>query len=237
MQINEIYDLVSYILNKDVNGRQLRSTDFNRVCAAVNTDMFKLKYGLPEEYQPGRPLPRQAWEITQKMSDDLRQCKVRMGGGAPLLQVYSDGRADIPSDYIHYSSMGRRYISARGILQHAKVDVVFDHQVDERLSNPNRTPTYRTPICVFYSDYMQFYPAESGWVDFTYLRLPEAPYYATTINQQTDLEEYDETNSTQLEWAEDLHMDFVKHMLAYVGMNLRSGDVVQYAEMKKKEGV
>jgi hypothetical protein len=234
MQINEIYDLTAYILNKDVHGRQMKSADFNSVCKAVNIDLFKTKYGLPEDYRPGQPFPRQAWELTQKITDDLRRCKVRMGGTNPMLAVNSDGMATIPSDYIHYSSIRVRYISARSGIMWGMAEVVQDES--DRLSNPNRTPTKKRPIAIFYADHIQFYPIDKTYVDFTYIRMPETPYYATTIDITTDTENYDSANSTDLEWPEDMHMDFVRGVLSYMGMNLRSADVYQYAEMKKKEG-
>ena len=172
--------------------------------------------------------------MTHKITDDLRRCKVRMGGTDPLLPVNSDGIATIPSDYIHYSSIRSRYLTSAKVVRWGMVDVVQDEA--DRLSNPNRYPTKKRPIAIFYSDHIQFYPAEQTYVDFTYLRMPATPYYDTTIDLQNDTETYDATGSTQLEWPEDMHLDFVRGVLGYMGMNLRSADVYQYAEMKKKEG-
>ena len=236
MQIDEIYNLVTYILNKDVNGKQVKSTDFNMALKAVNIDLFKTRYGLPEEYVPGRPMPRQGYEVTQKITDDLRKFKVRLGGKDPLMAVGTDGTAPYPDDYIHYSSILRRYVNARNTVAYAKTEVVFDHQLGERLSNPNHYPTERFPVCVFYDDYMQFYPEGGGYVDFTYLRMPVTPYYATTVDPVADTEVYDPANSIQVEWPEDTHMDIVRRILVYVGLNLGNDKITAYAKQMEQAG-
>lgn len=229
--INDIYLLVEYILNKDQFGHAFNNDEFNLAIKGVNQDLFKKKYGLPEDWRPGMPLSREYWQISQKITDDMRHLLKWLGGKTyPMLQVDSNGRADIPSDYIHQSSI--RFNNNGKTVQ---VEVLFDNEVADRLENPNRTPDYENPACSFYSDYIQFYPKNLHYVDFVYLRTPAIPVRAVTIAD--DIETYDPANSVDPEWPKDMYMDIVRYILSIAGVNLDSQRVFQYAEAKKQQGV
>lgn len=234
MTIQQIYNLVNYITNKEQFGRTLKVSDFNLACEAAIYNLIKKRYGLPEHYSPGMPLPEQAWEITQKITDDLRILKKWLGGqNYPKMSLDQYGRAAIPEDYWHHSSM--RY-TGNG-QENVQVEVLKDDEIGARLDNPNRSPDYANPICVFYHNYIQFFPRDLQFVDFTYLRLPTVPVYAVTTDPETDVQTYDPVNSVQLELPDDMHPDFVWYVLNYIGVNLRAEQVYSYSNEKINTGV
>jgi hypothetical protein len=182
MNLNELYSYISFIANKEQSGSTFSPQEYNTNLRAINLDWFRNKYGLPEEYMPGRPIPKEAWEITQKITDDLHKFKVAMGiNGVPPMYVNQYGVASIPSDYVHCSSWMYRIITNDGNCSYTKDysagEVIRDNQIPDRLSDANKMPTKYNPVCVFYSDFIQFYPEDLGSVNFTYLRFPLTPVY------------------------------------------------------------
>lgn len=239
MRIDKLYDLTGFILNKEQFGKRMKRADFNNLAEFVMYDVIKQRYGLPEAYAQQGIRPMISWETTQKITDDLKHLKIWYGGkDYPLLSVNSSGEATIPTNYLHYSSIRKEY-QKDGQTKYSEIEVLFDNEIGDRLTNPNRTPSKKYPVCVFYDTFIQFYPKNIGYIHFTYLRKPLAPYYATTtatVNGE-DVETYDSANSTQLELPEDMHFDFVRLMLQHFAINLRSGDVFQYAQQQKQQGL
>jgi hypothetical protein len=241
MRIDKIFDLVGYILNKEQFTGKLKKADFNNVAEFVIYDAIRERYGIPEgAFKAGqvRDLSR---ETTRNMSDDLRHLKVWMGGKTmPMLTVDSDGRASFPTNYLHYSSIRHNRVythSGTQKIKEVEVEVLFDNELGDRLSNPNRTPSVKMPVCVLHNDYIQFYPKELGYVHFTYLRKPIPPVYATTtatLNGE-DVETYSNILSTQLELPEDMHMDFIRLMCQHFAVHLRANDVAAYAQQQLQQ--
>lgn len=242
VRVDTVLDLVNFISNKEQSGLTMKIDQYNLIIEAVNIDLLKKFYGLPEEYQAGQPLPRMSYEITKKIMDDLRHLKVRMGVDTPALLLDSNGRADIPQDYLHLSSA--TYNQVYGIecsdseLKVREIELLTDAQIGNRLSNSIKKPTKKDPCMSMYSTYFQFYPRDLGMVNLTYLRLPKTPVYAVTF-VESDTEDYalfDEVNSQHFEYPPDTLTDIVVKILSYVGVNLDKPQVTQYAEMKDEKG-
>lgn len=80
--------------------------------------------------------------------------------------------------------------------------------------------------------FLRIYPTSGGYTGtVTYFRRPVAPVYAyTLISGRVPV--YDEANSVQLEWAETYIVPLLLKALESVGVNLNSGELTQFAEMK-----
>jgi hypothetical protein len=226
MTVNEILQWVNFRLNKSQTGNTLNQSEFNTCLAWGNLEYFKIKYGLPEEYPPGMPLPRQAWAVTQENIDALSPFLKGKGGRdfAPL-KLDNNGRADIPSDYVHYSSI--RYGKV-------PVDVVSNDVYGDRLNSPITYGSKRYPFVTFYAGYMEFSPIDLGYVNFDYLRLPSTPIWGATI--VNDQYVYNPNTSVQLEWSDIYHLDIANLILGYAASNLRDGTIMQVAQQRKISG-
>lgn len=241
MRIDKIFNLVGYILNKEQFTGKFKKEDFNTLSEFVIYDAIRERYGIPEgAFQKGqvRDLSR---ETTRNMTDDLRHLKVWRGGkNFPMLSIDTEGRADFPANYLHYSSFRYKNVYIYNNVEKIKfteIEVLFDNELGDRLGNPNRTPSRKVPVCVLYDSYMQFYPIDLKYVDFTYLRKPIPPVYATTtatVNGE-DVETYSNLASTQLELPEDMHMDFIRLMCQHLAVHLRAGDVAAYAQQQLQQ--
>lgn len=226
MTVEEIRQWVDFELNKNQTGGTLSPEEYNLCLSWANQEYFKIKYGLPEQYRPGMPLPAQAWSVTQENIDALSPFLTAKGGrDYPQLKIDIDGRATIPSDYVHASSI--RY-------NDLAVEILSNDVVGNRLQSPITYPDKKYPICTFYSGYIQFYPKDLGYVNFDYLRMPETPVWAYTI--VNDVPVYNPIASVQLEYAPIYHMDIANLIVSYAASNLRDQLAIQLAEQRKIQG-
>lgn len=241
VRVDTVLKLVNFITNKETFGNTMKIDQFNTVIEAVNIDLLKQRYGLPEEYRAGQPLPRMSYEVTKKIMDDMNFLKVRMGVDIPPLAVDNFGRAITPSDYLHLSSARYNQITTNQCavkkVRPRDIELLTDAQIGDRLSNSVKMPTHKDPCMALFSGYMQFYPSDLKRVEMTYLRLPKTPFYAYTIDENTDEYVFTETGTQNFEFPADCLNDIVRLVLSYVNISLKEFTVVQYAEQAKKEGV
>lgn len=241
MDIWDVYQAVLYKINKDQRGEAYSPDEFNRMLKLVNTDYFKLKYGLPEEYRPGSQLPRQAWQNSQKITDDLRNCVVHMGGPNPPLYVGADGYALLPADYIHQSTVYSDY---------GDIEVLNDDDFSGRLFKSLKKPTLKHAICRVMGALLEFAPKTINSVNFTYLRMPKTAFLDYTIiadeptylpiggvHDGSVLPPGTPSRTTQLEWSEQCHSDIVALMESYATDNLKDNTGHQITEQRKTRGI
>lgn len=241
MNVYEGFNLINFWANKDQNGRSFTLDDYNIALKAVDIEFLKVKFGLPEQYRPGMPLSGQAWEITQKISDDLRHLKVNMGGKTqPLMVVDKYGFADVPTNYIHVSSI--RYDSAINNADcevseetSTTVEVLRDADFDVRLTSSIKVPFSKYPFCRFQDTYIEFRPKDMRFVNFSYLRLPTPAVLSATYDANNNLE-YDAATSTQLDWPDDTHTDIFNLLYSWLCRNLKDGMGLQDSQSRKIQG-
>ena len=240
VRVDTVLKLVNFITNKETAGNTMKIDQYNTVIEAVNIDLLKQRYGLPEEYRAGQPMPTMSYEITKKIMDDMSQLKVRMGVDTPALTVNSFGRGTIPTNYLHLSSA--KYVQVTDNqcenkkIKHRDIELLTDAQIAERLSNSIKMPTKKNPCMAQYGTYWQFYPSDLKKVHLTYLRLPNTPYYAYTIDEETDEYIFDETNSVNFEYPADCLTDIVRLVLTYVNRNLKELQDANFNELLKQQG-
>lgn len=227
MDINQMYEFIQFELNKNSSGNTLNQDEFNLCCQWANIEYFKVQLGLPEQWKVGQPTSAIAYENTQLITDRMRVFKQFKGGrDLPVLPVDINGYANYPSDYVHYSSI--RY-NGKDVIP------VRDGNLGSALDNSITAPTKDYPIMVFYDTYMQFYPPDLGFVDFTYLKLPATPFWAVTVVNDDYI--YNSAASTQFEWGQECLTDISALILQYASVNLKSQLNIQMAENRKEKGV
>lgn len=232
MTVDELYRWVNWVSNKKQAG-SVSPDEFNLAIKVVNIDLFKEKYGLPEEYRPGQPLPSQAYQITQKITDDL-SFLIR-----PLvIQKSNDGYFKKPNNYLSFSSIRALYTfkdgCSVGVDEGTNIEIITDSELSTRLKNSIIAPSKDFPIGNFYELGIKVYPEIVDRVVLTYLREPATPLRAYTI--QNDIDVYDATNSVQMEWSKTLHNDFAIRVLSYYGINLAEDSLFQFSNFRKTQG-
>ena len=238
MTVWEIYQFIEFRANKDQSGRSYTPEQFNLACKAVNIEYFKLKAGLPEEYRVGAPMPRQAWQLTQKITDDLRMFMHVMGIDGPQLQINRYGLATLPANYVRESSImydNASTVNCESVEGWTAVEVVTDAVWSDRLASSLKYPDKEYPICRFIGGRIEFAPKDLKYVSMTYLRMPEAAVLGYTIDSNNDIV-YNAATSTQFEWPEDTHTDIANWLVSWLAENLNTPMLIQQAERRKMQG-
>jgi hypothetical protein len=233
MNINEAYRFVQFISNKNQRGN-IKPDDFNLAAQRAQMDLFMQRYGNPTQYQYGSPKARVQWQDSRKVTDDLKEFLVEKQF------ILNEGKVSYPSDYSHLSSARGSFIENgencgdSPIIDATNVDLVNDNELAYRLSSFIDSPSHRYPVLAFYDKYMQVYPKDMQTITLTYLRRPQSPLWAYTITNNNPV--YNPTLSINFEMPEDTHNEICYRILSYLGINLRDGELSQYAEKMKQTG-
>jgi hypothetical protein len=233
--INDIY-LLCYTLADKYQSRQLSDDEFNQFIDASNLDLWKLKVGLPEEYQVNAPFARQAWQVTNKISDDMRYFVTQVDINKDAAGIF-----EYPADYGAFSSMRyNRILNDENCgtpdQKTRTVELVTDAELSERLDNTIIPPDYDYPVGAWYATGWKVYPTIINKVNLTYLRLPTTPYRNYTVDPATDLTTYNPVGSVQLDYPKTLWVDFAYIVLKKMSINIRSEDLYQYAAQRQLSG-
>ena len=229
MTLLEIVNIINFVIGARSPDIDLTPKRFSEMLYIASLKHYKRKLGLPEEYQPGMPLPRQSFDITQKITEDLRPFKVDMSGNGMLM--FYNGRASYPDRYYYPSSMSAMRDDGRL----KRVRFVTDQQWDEMMGNYVDVPNDEYPIATFQNDHIQIAPQNITKAKFVYLRLPNRPVYAVKLNGNASV--YDSHSSVQLEWDEINQIDIIAILLSDLGLSLKREDILQIAEKQKLQGI
>lgn len=102
-----------------------------------------------------------------------------------------------------------------------------------KINDPLCGPSQDYGICVYYKTYIQFYPTNLTNVKVSYLKPPVKPKWAYTIVSNRPV--YDDANSIDIEWSELNHNELIMRTLETLGVNLRERELLEFAQLKKRE--
>lgn len=233
MNVDELKYFVDALANKWKSGA-ISPDEYNSFLASASMEYFKLKIGIPEEYQVGQYQSRQAYQVSQKITDDLRF----LIEPPKTLTKNARGFYDLPTDYGAFSSLSYKYVVNNGCgeptVEDTLIEVVTDGEYQIRKNNSIIPPTVLYPIAVFYSNEVLVLPKQITQPNLTYIRIPKTPIRAYTIQNDDDV--YDPANSVQLEYPETTHYDIAYIILKMMGLNIRKEEIVAFANQRQKEG-
>lgn len=222
MLINEVKQLVHYIMNKTQHGGYLPPDRWNEIAPAIQFDIFNDNVN--------------KFQATHKVTDTMK----------PFIKpstVYTDvnGRFTLPTDYIHivrasvnnYIKTGDKEYKVRPV----SLPFKRSDEVAEILESEIVMADIKNPIAEVMSGYVQVYPEaelKSTPVNLVYLREPTTPVWAYTTVSQRPV--FDSGNSTDFELPANLKSALVAKACEYLGINIRENDLVGYMKQFQQEG-
>lgn len=234
LDIQSLYYFFNVLINKEQSG-ELSDTQFNSACQFVNLDLFRKYSGVPEEYMPNNPVPRIGWQMTNAVSDDLRNFIVNAN-----IAKNNNGYFPFPADYSVFSSMWYRYM-----LNNPKggsptnelrwIENVSDGELRLRLTSNIKYPSLFFPVCAWYSYGFKVYPDTITNIELTYLKVPREPLRAFT-QLSNDETAYDSANSIQFEYPQSLYPNIAARIGKYLGITIREDQFVAYMDKRQQEG-
>jgi len=222
MTIKEIHDFILLLLNKHNTG-YATPEEIDTALDRAQMWYFNRLYGNIEEYQPGRPVPRVAYGMTQALHDHLAPFKESdtdntTSGG---LLVISN------TDYMHLLAISKA---------NKTIPILSEDEVAYRLDSYILAPTSSEPIAKISGDgRVQLYPKEAhSDIDIDYLVRPAKPVFGYTQSGRTIT--YNSGTSTQMQWNEPALNAIIMRAVNYLGVSLEDGLAVQYSEGKIQQG-
>jgi len=228
ISIDTVKQYTEYLVRKNNSG-YLSPSQFNLIINRSSRTIFVKRTGNPHDYQVGTPIPRIGFQITQKITEDL---KIFIVNGELILSP--NGRVTYPSD-LAYTIPGMFYLTSKqGKPKHVPIENIDKDKEGYRLSSAIMFPTTLRPISVFESTYLQVYPIGISNIRFPYLRYPKDALWAfTTPNNR---EKFDATNSIDLEWEDTVVNDIIMQALKSIGISIKDADVMNFAQRESMQG-
>lgn len=236
MDIGEIYQFVNFELNKYQSG-SFDPAEFNQVLAATYLDPFKIKIGLPEEYQLGGATARQNYQDGQTITDDLR-----LFIKTDTLVKGANGFFAYPADYVRHSAseydliVNSNNCGGAPDITAQPIEPVTDEEKKFRKSNSIIAPDNEYPIITFEDGGFLINPTNIARFRLTYLRMPVKPVFGYTYDPVTQEVVYDPNTSVQLEYPVIMHNDYCAMLIKYISLNIRDKAAEEFGEKRQIQG-
>lgn len=207
--IDDCYELLKYRATKAGFNGNISPNDFNLLWPRAEMRHFRQQYKL--------------YELTQEIGESLLPFKTD-----PItITVDGSGKYTKPADVLHIDSVRAPFVTIQ-----SEVTRFSDDRLANKLSSEYDAPNAQYPIYVDYNTYLQFYPINLGTATLVYLQKLENSKWAYTLVGGRPV--YDEANSVQPKWR-DTDIDEISYIvLSDLGINMRDGQVQQFAETKIK---
>lgn len=220
MNVNEVYQLILYIVNKNQNG-YLSPDEFNLTINQAQVSYMDYLAGQFQQYQAGRPIPTVQWG-----NNETTRQRVTPFIYNELLTVDAYGFAAYPYGFLITDTMWT------GI--YGKVKFVQQDYLSNYL-NSRITPVATNPIYLIEREGFRFYPSNITQARISYIRQPNEIVFGYTLDSN-GLPVYNPATSVDPEWQELDLLEIISRALRMIGVNLQSGVITQYANEITKTG-
>jgi len=226
MTIDQVYKFIDFTIKKSNAGGYLTPDEFNLIINRAQIQYFNKLYGNQNDYRYDRPVPKIAYAITEKISNSLSVFL----SDSTTLTIDANGQVNIPSDLFQTVSITK---TISGI--DYEIKRVEQDRIANNLTSEYDAPDTQYPIYTQLRTKFQFYPKNLGSANLYYLKKPTDMVWAYTI--VSNRPQYDAANSVQPLWK-DMDMNEIIYIaLSYVGINLKDGEVSQFAQLKTQTGL
>lgn len=214
MTIDEVYRFVNFVSNKVQSGGTITSSNFNLLAQRAQIQAIENDFSI--------------FLKTKSVSEFLASFIK-----STSLIVSSNGRANYPSDFSHVVDMKYYYVRPDNSGVFIPIMEIENEQFSSIESSQLNKPSKRFPKYAEFSSYFELLPRNLSLVTLDYIRVPQAPIWAYTI--QNNVQVYDPSSSVQFE-APDFAMNrIIAIILSLVGINIRETELVQYSQLYKQE--
>ena len=219
--VNEYYQLLSYIINKNQQGN-LTPAKFNLVINQGQRSYVSFYLGIPQNYEPGRPISKV--ELGNNAIVRKRLTPVIL---ETTLTIDVNGNSNYPANYLQSDAMwtSTAFKKVR-IVEQNRLSSFYNSTIDPILTNP---------IYVLKTTKLQFYPITLGSSIISYVSNPPDIIWGS-IPDANGRPIYNVGTSTQPVFDIVSMYDIIARALLIIGINLQSQQVVSYANEIKDKG-
>jgi hypothetical protein len=235
MNINDMYQICQYAINKAQNG-YLTPSQFNLLANQAQTSYMDYLLGEFQQYQYGRPQAR----VNYSQNSDTRQ-RVAPFILLTTLNPDADGFVAYPADYIQTDSIRT---SNNNRIRFVQQDSLYSYLTSEI------DPIVTNPIYLISDAGYRFYPNTTdnnvslANLKLSYIKNPPTIIWGYNLdgngrpvyNPNPYNPSTQPTGSVQPLWYDIDKLEIVARILKLVGVSLQDGQIQQYANMVTTQG-
>ena len=234
MGIDDTHKMILFMLDKT----QTQFVSHEQIDDALHMaqmQRFMELYGNIKEYQPGRPIPRSAYGMTQAIDDELKPFKVTESYTTTSNALVNF--SGLSGTYAHLLGLRIVYME-NGVEQQSGVKVLSEDQIAQRINSQIIAPTDNQPVALIGSSSIQLFPDNKAHtVMVSYLRLPNKPVYSYTLGSDGRTVTFDSANSVNLEFPDTSYNDIVMKALNLLSVNTKDAFLNQFSQAKTQQGI
>jgi hypothetical protein len=223
MNINEVYKLVSYLVDK-YQGTYLSPDDFNMV---INMAQIQYLAALTEDTgNPTRNPKAPTGMATSATLVDMISSFITESTVTITSQL-----GPKPADL--YKTVALRTTDDNYAVRFVPADRVASH-IDNAIDSPSLTD----PMYYEIGSNYKFFPSTLASIKLTYVKNPQTLKWSSfvgTLNYDKDTSV--PVNNTPLEWGDTDIYEIVYRAIGIIGINLKDGDLVSAARLIKNDGL
>jgi len=230
MDVNEVYTLIQYIVNKNQQG-YVTPSQFDTVINQGQKSYTSYLLGSFQSYTPGRPVAK----VELGQNSVIRQRLSPIIVTNYSLTINPTGFSPYPSDYLQTDSMITSDIKRIRYVQQDTLYSYYNSVIDPINSNP---------VYLLEDVGFRFYPISLGTAKLSYVRNPPNMIwgYSLDVNGRPIYAPLGQTSpppavqSIDPVWDDASIFEIITRALSLIGVNLQSAAVSQFAEQIKREG-
>ena len=220
MLIDQVYQLVQYVSNKEQRGN-ITPSNYNTLAEMAQREFVSRRLGNLKQIDRNG-LPLYGYEQSWRVHEDLQQ----MIAGPEEIVIGSDGTFSYPVDYVHVDSVQT--------LDNRPVQRITNDQYPSLKRSQLIAPSVYYPVIIFRHPKGFVDPKEIGSIMMSFLRHPPKPVWAYTVENDSPV--YDEAGSTDFTVNYINANELAMIILGHVGINLSAEQVTSYAIGKDAAG-
>ena len=232
MNINDMYLICQFAINKAQNG-YLSPSQFNTIINQAQTSYQNYLLGEFQQYQYGKSQSR----IGYSQNENIRQRLTPLITEATLT-ISGSGKATYPADYVQADAVRTTTFSRVKYIQQDSLYSYYNSKIDPIASNP---------VYLIEPTGFQFYPITLASAILTYVKnaptmtwaytldVNNRPVYAPPGQVQPPVQ-VPVSGSVNPVWDDVDLLEIIARALKLVGLNLKDGQVQQYANTVTQNG-
>jgi len=227
MTIKAVHDIILFYLNKAQQGYITHEE--------IDSVLDRAQLALFNQYHTNPKLPSNValsvYGDSQRIDDALSPFKANQ-------TFVNQTSITVPADYMHLLSLyTTTYNSTLGRNVYNGVQILDEQELILRLESQIIPVNADDPIAVMAANNtIQLFPNTPQSGGYYYFRRPKAPLFFYTVSGRVITHTPQQPTSQDLEWREFDISNIICIALSYYGLNIKSADVIQFAQTKTQEG-
>lgn len=223
MNINEVYKIVSYLVDK-YQGTYLSPDDFNMVINMAQNQYLSLitdDTGTIQSRNPKTPVGMSTSAIV-----------------ADMLSVFlTESTIAVASQLANKPSDLYKTIAVRTTDDNYALRFVASDRVASYIDNAIDAPTTTEPIYYEIGSTYKVFPSSLSSIKVSYIRNPQTLKWAFTGGLVYDAANSVPANNASIEWGDVDIYEIIYRAIGIIGINLKDGDLMRAAQLVKNDGL